>query len=45
MAHLAAQKPRAAKMTVLEANGRAAGRVKTLSDPLADGLYADVGLS
>jgi len=30
-------------VTVLEAAGRAGGHVKTIRDPLADGLYADVG--
>ncbi len=30
-------------VTVLEASGRAGGHVKTIHDPLADGLYADVG--
>jgi monoamine oxidase len=30
-------------VTVLEAAGRTGGHVRTLHDPLADGLYADVG--
>src|SRR6266581_5809075 len=30
-------------VTVLEASGRTGGHVKTIRDPLADGLYADVG--
>src|SRR2546423_1827433 len=30
-------------VTVLEASGRAGGHVRTIHDPLADGLYADVG--
>ncbi len=30
-------------MTVLEASGRPGGHVKTIHDPLPDGLYADVG--
>jgi monoamine oxidase len=30
-------------VTVLEASGRAGGHVKTIHDPLPDGLYADVG--
>src|SRR3954453_14545210 len=30
-------------VTVLEASGRAGGHVRTLHDPFADGLYADVG--
>ena len=30
-------------VTVLEAAGRAGGHVRTIHDPLADGLYADVG--
>jgi monoamine oxidase len=30
-------------VTVLEASGRAGGHVKTIYDPLPDGLYADVG--
>jgi monoamine oxidase len=30
-------------VTVLEASGRAGGHVKTLHDPFADGLYADLG--
>jgi monoamine oxidase len=30
-------------VTVLEASGRPGGHVKTIHDPLADGLYADVG--
>ena len=30
-------------VTLLEAAGRAGGHVRTLHDPLADGLYADVG--
>jgi monoamine oxidase len=30
-------------VTVLEASGRAGGHVRTVHDPLADGLYADVG--
>jgi monoamine oxidase len=30
-------------VTVLEASGRAGGHVKTIRDPLPDGLYADVG--
>jgi monoamine oxidase len=31
------------EVIVLEAAGRVGGHVKTLQDPLADGLYADVG--
>ena len=31
------------EVTVLEAQGRAGGRVRTLRDPLADGLYAELG--
>jgi monoamine oxidase len=31
------------EVTVLEASGRTGGHVKTVHDPLADGLYADVG--
>jgi monoamine oxidase len=31
------------EVTVIEAAGRAGGHVRTLHDPLADGLYADVG--
>src|SRR6266567_5654048 len=31
------------EVVVLEASGRAGGHVKTIHDPLADGLYADVG--
>src|SRR5438093_1722153 len=31
------------EVVVLEASGRTSGHVKTLHDPLADGLYADVG--
>ena len=30
-------------VTVLEAQGHAGGRVRTLRDPLADGLYAELG--
>ena len=30
-------------VVVLEAGGRAGGHVRTIHDPLADGLYADVG--
>jgi monoamine oxidase len=30
-------------VTVLEAQGRPGGRVRTLRDPLADGLYAELG--
>jgi monoamine oxidase len=30
-------------VTVLEASGRAGGHVRTLHDPFADGLYADLG--
>ena len=30
-------------VTVLEASGRTGGHVKTIRDPLPDGLYADVG--
>src|SRR5207248_8469435 len=30
-------------VTVLEAAGRAGGHVRTMHDPLPDGLYADVG--
>lgn len=30
-------------VTILEASGRAGGHVKTIHDPLPDGLYADVG--
>src|SRR4051794_12436841 len=30
-------------VTVLEASGRTGGHVKTIHDPLPDGLYADVG--
>lgn len=30
-------------VTVLEASGRTGGHVKTMHDPLPDGLYADVG--
>ncbi len=30
-------------VTLLEASGRTGGHVKTIHDPLADGLYADVG--
>src|SRR5437762_9647143 len=30
-------------VTVLEAAGRTGGHVRTMHDPLADGLYADVG--
>ena len=30
-------------VTVLEASGHAGGHVRTIHDPLADGLYADVG--
>jgi monoamine oxidase len=30
-------------VVVLEASGRAGGHVRTVHDPLADGLYADVG--
>ena len=30
-------------VTVLEASGRTGGHVKTVHDPLPDGLYADVG--
>lgn len=30
-------------VTLLEASGRAGGHVKTIRDPLPDGLYADVG--
>src|SRR5262245_12199625 len=30
-------------VTVLEASGRAGGHVRTIRDPLPDGLYADVG--
>jgi monoamine oxidase len=30
-------------VSVLEASGRAGGHVRTIHDPLADGLYADVG--
>jgi len=31
------------QVTVLEASGRPGGHVKTIHDPLPDGLYADVG--
>ncbi len=31
------------EVTVLEAAGRTGGHVRTIHDPLADGLYADVG--
>jgi monoamine oxidase len=31
------------EVTVLEASGRAGGHVRTIHDPLPDGLYADVG--
>jgi monoamine oxidase len=31
------------EVVLFEASGRAGGHVKTLHDPLADGLYADVG--
>jgi monoamine oxidase len=31
------------EVIVLEANGRTGGHVRTVHDPLADGLYADVG--
>lgn len=31
------------EVVLLEASGRTGGHVKTLHDPLADGLYADVG--
>jgi len=31
------------EVTLLEAAGRTGGHVKTIHDPLADGLYADVG--
>jgi monoamine oxidase len=31
------------EVVVLEASGRAGGHVRTVHDPLADGLYADVG--
>src|SRR5260221_3720529 len=31
------------EVTVLEASPRTGGRVKTIRDPLPDGLYADVG--
>jgi monoamine oxidase len=31
------------QVTVLEASGRAGGHVRTMHDPLPDGLYADVG--
>jgi monoamine oxidase len=31
------------EVTLLEAAGRAGGHVKTMHDPLADGLYADLG--
>jgi monoamine oxidase len=31
------------QVTVLEASGRPGGHVKTLHDPFADGLYADMG--
>ncbi|MGH9430426.1 MAG: flavin monoamine oxidase family protein [Terriglobia bacterium] len=31
------------RVTLLEAAGRTGGHVKTIHDPLADGLYADVG--
>src|SRR5262249_25641483 len=31
------------EVVVLEAAGRAGGHVRTIHDPLADGLYADVG--
>jgi monoamine oxidase len=31
------------QVTVLEAQGRPGGRVRTLRDPLADGLYAELG--
>src|SRR5260370_38658658 len=30
-------------VTVLEASGRPGGHVRTLHDPFADGLYADMG--
>src|SRR5437868_4813001 len=30
-------------VTVLEASGRPGGHVRTLHDPFADGLYADIG--
>lgn len=30
-------------VTVLEASGRAGGHVRTIHDPLPDGLYADIG--
>ncbi|HET9321981.1 MAG TPA: FAD-dependent oxidoreductase, partial [Bryobacteraceae bacterium] len=31
------------EVTVLEATGRTGGHVRTMHDPLTDGLYADVG--
>lgn len=31
------------EVVLLEASGRTGGHVKTIRDPLADGLYADVG--
>src|SRR5947209_15869081 len=36
-------KRRGHDVTVLEASGRAGGHVRTLHDPFADGLYADLG--
>src|SRR5690348_11459007 len=36
-------KRRGHEVTVLEASGRAGGHVRTLHDPFADGLYADIG--
>jgi monoamine oxidase len=36
-------KRRGHDVTVLEASGRAGGHVRTLHDPFADGLYADIG--
>jgi len=36
-------KERGHDVTLLEASGRAGGHVRTIHDPLADGLYADVG--
>src|SRR6266536_1900033 len=31
------------EVTILEASGRPGGHVRTIHDPLPDGLYADVG--
>lgn len=36
-------KRRGHDVTLLEASGRAGGHVRTLHDPFADGLYADIG--